>query len=78
MSDWGLSPDEVEIRDLRAEVERLQHDLDSYMKAANEYLAEVERLRHELSEDGVTARRRMHDDVEILRAEVERLRAENK
>jgi hypothetical protein len=32
--------------------------------------AEVERLRHELSEDGVTARRRMRDDIEWLRADV--------
>jgi len=37
--------------------------------------AEIERLERELSEDGVTARRRMRDDIEILRAENDQLRA---
>jgi predicted RNase H-like nuclease (RuvC/YqgF family) len=35
----------------------------------------IERLRHELSEDGVTARRRMRDDIEMLRDRCNRAEA---
>jgi hypothetical protein len=45
MSTWDDKPNDYE--HAIAEIEALQHDLDSYMKVANEYLNENERLRAE-------------------------------
>jgi hypothetical protein len=43
---WDECFEEI-IKELRAEIERLQHDVDRYMAIANEHVNEVERLRAE-------------------------------
>jgi hypothetical protein len=70
---------------LEAEIERLQHDIDQCLEAANSEAAEVERLRAENADQRRTLdapipwllERDLRAEIERLRASVELLRKDN-